>query len=368
MKVALVHYWLVGMRGGERVLEALCELYPDAVILTHVADRSQLSATILRHEIRETFIARLPAARRHYQKYLPLMPLALEMVDMSEFDLIISSESGPAKGIIPRPDALHLCYCHSPMRYIWDQFHTYRDQAGWLTRLLMPLFAHRLRQWDVTSAARVDGFIANSHFVARRIGKYYRRSADVLAPPVAVDAFGPAAPKDIKDHYLLAGELVSYKRPDLAIDAFTASGRKLIVIGDGHRRKALERRAGPNITFLGKVPFSRLRSEFAQCRALIFPGQEDFGIIPVEVMASGRPVIAYGRGGVLDSVTDGISGLFFDEQSARALNAAIDRFEADLLPVLNPMAIVKQASRFDMDTFKRGFLAKVEGALRDQQK
>ncbi|NPD16072.1 glycosyltransferase [Xinfangfangia sp. D13-10-4-6] len=351
MRVALVHFWLVGMRGGEKVLEALCRLYPDAVIITHVADRTKLSPLILSHEIRETFIAKLPGAKKHYQKYLPLMPRALEQLDMSEFDLIISSESGPAKGIIPRPDALHLCYCHSPMRYIWDQYHTYRARAGRLSRLMMPLISPRLRLWDVVSAARVDQFIANSSFVAQRIQTYYRREAEVIAPPVAVDEFRPAPPDQIGDHYLMAGELVSYKRPDLAVAAFAKSGRRLRIVGDGAERRALEKIATPNIEFTGRLPFAQLKEEFARCRALIFPGEEDFGIIPVEVMASGRPVVAYGRGGVLDSVIPGETGVFFDRQTPDALEEAIAQLESGLLQRLDPGVLQSHAGQFSEAAF-----------------
>jgi glycosyltransferase involved in cell wall biosynthesis len=362
VKVAIVHYWLVGMRGGERVLESLCALYPEAVIITHVADRARLSRRLLRHEIRETFIARLPFARQRYQSYLPLMPLALEQMDMTEFDLVISSEAGPAKGVIVRPDALHLCYCHSPMRYVWDQYHIYRDRAGPVARLLMPLLAHRLRQWDVTSAARVDHFVANSRFVAQRIAKYYRRSASILHPPVAVDDFTPAPAAEVGDHYLLAGELVPYKRADLAVAAFTVSGRRLRVVGEGPERTALQRMAGPNIDFLGRLPPDALAREFARCRALVFPGVEDFGIIPVEVMAAGRPVIAYGRGGALDSVVPGSTGLFFHEQTPAALNEAVTRFEAELLPDLDPTAIRAHAESFSPAAFARAWQALVVSA------
>ncbi len=291
------------------------------------------------------------------------MPLALEMVDLSEFDLVISSESGPAKGVIPRPDALHLCYCHSPMRYIWDHFHVYRARTGRLTRLAMPFLAHRLRIWDVTSAARVDAFVANSHFVARRIDTYYRREAEVVAPPVAVPEFTPAAAGEVGAHYLLAGELVSYKRPDLAVRAFTRSGRALRVVGEGDQRRALEAEAGPNVTFLGKLPFDRLKREFATCRALVFPGEEDFGIIPVEVMAAGRPVIAYGRGGALDSVVPGVTGRFFTEQSPEALEAAVAGFEADLLPRLDGAAIRAQAERFAPEIFAERIQAAIAAAF-----
>lgn len=360
MKVAIVHYWLVGMRGGEKVLEALSDLYPEAVIITHVCDGAKISDRLKKHEIRETFIARLPGAKKHYQKYLPLMPLALELMDLQEFDLVISSESGPAKGIIPRPDALHVCYCHSPMRYIWDHYHIYRDGAGRLARIMMPLVSHKLRIWDVTTAARVDRFVANSGFIAQRIGKYYRRDADVIFPPVSTGDFEIS--DEVGDHYLIAGELVGYKRADLCIDAFNASGRKLTVVGDGEIRTELEKKAGANITFLGRVAFDQLKEQFATCRALIFPGEEDFGIIPVEVMASGRPVIAFGRGGALDTVVEGTSGVHFSEQSVESLNGAIDRFEADPGLTGTPQEIRAFAQEFDTAVFKRKMLSLVEEA------
>ncbi|MDF3419977.1 glycosyltransferase [Sulfitobacter sp. KE29] len=361
MKVAIVHYWLVGMRGGEKVLEALLELYPQAVIVTHVYDAANVSDAVRRHEVRETFIGRLPGAKAHYQKYLPLMPLALELMDMQEFDLVISSESGPAKGIIVRPDATHISYCHSPMRYIWDHYHVYRARAGWLARMMMPLMAHRLRIWDVTTAARVDHFIANSSFIAQRIKTYYRREAEVVFPPVDTGEFEIS--EQVGDHYLLAGEMVAYKRADLAVEAFNASGRKLVVVGDGEMRSTLERKAGPNIKFLGRVPFDELKRQFATCRALVFPGEEDFGIVPVEVMACGRPVIAYGRGGALDTVVEGISGVLFYVQSVAALNSAIDRFEETPNLVADPDTIRSLAKDFDVEVFKDKFAALVARAL-----
>lgn len=349
-RVAIVHYWLLGMRGGERVLEALLDLFPQAVIITHAVNKSVVSEKILRHEIRETFISRLPGARRNCQKYLPLMPLALELIDLQEFDLVISSESGPAKGVVPRPDALHVCYCHSPMRYIWDHYHIYNQSAGLLTRACMPIIAHHLRIWDSSSSLRVDKFIANSNFVRKRIQKYYRRDAAVIYPPIPTDEFSFA--DAVSDYYLLAGELTQYKRPDLAVDAFTKSGRKLIVVGEGGVRKQLETRAGPSIEFVGRVPFATLKDLFAGCRALVFPGEEDFGMIPVEVMASGKPVIAYGGGGALDTVVDGITGLTFSEQGEESLNHAVDRFESEIEGRLNKEDIRKFAMRFDVSVFK----------------
>ena len=227
LKVAIVHYWLVGMRGGEKVIEELCEMFPGADIFTHVARPENLSATLLKHRITESFVGRLPGAKSHYQKYLPFMPRALEGFDLTGYDLVISSEAGPAKGVICDPDAVHVCYCHSPMRYIWDQYHVYRAGAGRLTRWVMPWLAHRLRVWDQSSAARVDHVIANSHFIQRRVAKTWGRESDVVHPPVDLQAFRPGEADQVGDHYLYVGELVGYKRPALMIDAFNHSGRPL---------------------------------------------------------------------------------------------------------------------------------------------
>lgn len=354
-RVAIVHYWLVGMRGGEKVIESLCRMFPQADLFTHVADPANLSATLTRHKITETRIGRLPMARKMYQKYLPLMPRALEELDLSGYDLVISSESGPAKGVIPPPDAPHLCYCHSPMRYLWDQYHVYRDGAGLITRTMMPFLAHSLRQWDVTSAARVDGFAANSNHVASRIRKYWRRDADIVPPPVAVDDFAPLPKLELGDYYLWAGELAPYKRPDMAVEAFRRLDKPLIVIGgpDETVRK-LQAKAGPKTRFLGKVPFDQLKHHMAACKALIFPGEEDFGIVPVEVMAAGRPVIAYGRGGILDTVVDGETGVFFLTQTTEALIDAVERFEASGLSDAGPELCVARAGLFTEAAFQDG--------------
>ena len=354
-RVALVHYWLVGMRGGEKVLEELCAMFPGADIYPHVAVPERQSERLRAHRIEESFIARLPFARRHYQRYLPLMPRALEQFDLAGYDLVISSESGPAKGVIPAPETPHLCYCHSPMRYLWDQFHTYRAGAGRLTRAAMPLIAHSLRQWDVTSAARVDRFAANSTHVAARIGKYWRREADVVHPPVALADFAPVAPAERGDFYLWAGELAPYKRPDLAIEAFRRLGRPLVMIGGPEAtRRRLAAQAPENVTVLGQVDFPTLRAHLARARALVFPGEEDFGIVPVEAMASGRPVIAYGRGGALDTVIDGETGLLYREPTAEGLAEAVLRFEAEGLDRIDPAALAARAARFSPEAFRTG--------------
>ena len=348
MKVAIIHYWLVGMRGGEKVLEILCQMYPQADIFTHVYVPGNVSEIIRKHKVETTFIGSLPRAARLYKKYLPFMPIALEQLDLRGYDLIISSESGPAKGVIPPPGSLHICYCHSPMRYIWNMFHDYRKGSGLMTRLLMPPIAHYIRNWDVISSTRVDNYIANSYTVQKRIERYYRREAEVIYPPVDIGAF-EIVPDEVSDFYLMVGELVPYKRPDLAIQAFNETKLPLVVIGGGELLQSIRRQSGPNIKVLGPQPFSVLRRYYARCRALIFPGEEDFGIVPLEAQASGRPVIAFGRGGATETVVEGISGVFFEEQTVEALIYAIS--ELSKLSI-NSELIVAHTQRFSPEVFK----------------
>jgi glycosyltransferase involved in cell wall biosynthesis len=360
VRTAIVHYWLVGMRGGEKVLQSLCELYPQADIFTHVVVPDRISATIRSHHIRTSFIARLPRASRWYKRYLPLMPLALEQLDLSEYELVISSESGPAKGVIPAPGAVHVCYCHSPMRYIWNMYHSYRNSAGRVTKAVLPYFAHYLRGWDQISAMRVDSFVANSRNVAGRIRRYYGRGAAVVYPPVDVDNFSPIPRAELGDFFLMVGELVPYKRPDLAVDAFNQLGKKLVVIGGGEMLPALRRRARRNITFLGPQPFETLRSHYARCRALIFPGEEDFGIVPVEAMASGRPVIAFGRGGATETVVHGRTGYLFSHQTVDALASAVETMgNCDM----DPDRIACHARSFNPDRFRREIGLVIDDAI-----
>lgn len=363
MRVAIIHYWLVGMRGGERVLEQLCLMFPQAEIFTHVCIPETLSPLLRRHRIHETFIARLPGARRHYQKYLGLMPRALEALDLSDYDLVISSESGPAKGVIAPPDAPHVCYCHSPMRYLWDQVHVYRRGLGAPARLAFDLLAPRLRVWDVISANRVDHFVANSGFVARRIRRCWRREAEVVHPPVDLQAYRPAeAPPGPDAPYLFLSELVPYKRPDLAVEAARRLGRRLRVVGQGPELERLRRSAPSCVEFLGRVPQAEMRALYQSSRALLFPGLEDFGIVPLEAMACGRPVIAYGRGGALDTVRDGETGLLFHEQTAESLAAAMERHERELEPRLSPAAVAEHARGFGPETFRSGMWSAIRRA------
>ena len=360
MKVAIVHYWLVGMRGGEKVLEALCEMYPQADIFTHVYVPELVSHRIRRHRVIPTFINSLPRAARMYRTYLPLMPLALEQLDLRGYDLIISSESGPSKGIIPPSDAVHVCYCHTPMRYIWNMYHDYRNSAGRVARLMMPALAHYLRMWDVTSAARVDSFIANSATVAKRIRRYYGADSVVIYPPVDTGSFSIAPPSELEDYYLMAGELVSYKRPDLAVQAFNEMKLKLVVIGGGEMLEEIRRLAGPTVTVLGSQPFDVLKQHYARCRALIFPGEEDFGMVPVEAMASGRPVVAFGRGGATETVAAGVTGIFFAEQKVEAISSAV-RGLVDI--EIDPEKIAAHARQFGRDQFFQKMRAHIDGLL-----
>lgn len=347
-RVALVHYWLVSMRGGERVVERLLGLYPQADIFTHVYDPELVSTKIGKAKITCSFVNRLPGSRRFYQYYLPLMPMALEQLDLTGYDLVISSESGPAKGVITSPDSLHICYCHSPMRYLWDHYHQYRSVANPLSRFAMPLIYHWLRQWDVSSSARVDKLAANSEFVRRRIAKVWRRDAQVIHPPVETSLFTPST--EIDDYYLWVGAMVPYKKPDLAVDAFTANGLPLLMVGQGSMLRQLKARAGPNIRFVDRLDFNALRRAYARARAFVITAEEDFGIAPVEAMASGRPVIALGRGGALDTVVPDRTGVFFDSQEPESLIAAVEEMQK-FLRYFDPRDAVAQADRFTPELF-----------------
>jgi glycosyltransferase involved in cell wall biosynthesis len=360
MRVALIHYWLVSMRGGEKVIENLCRLFPQADIFTHVYDPTAISETIRKHKITTTFINKLPNARRYYKHYLPLMPIALEEIDLRGYDLIISSESGPAKGIIPPENSMHICYCHSPMRYIWNMYQEYEENAGLVRRLLMPPLTHYLRTWDAVAAMRVDRFIANSETVAARIQKYYRRDSVVIHPPVDIDIYERVPEQEIEDYYLMAGELVGYKKPDVAVTAFNAMKRRLVVIGGGEMLPRLRKLAGPTVTILGPQPIDVLKRYYSRCRALVFPGEEDFGIVPVEAMASGRPVVAFGRGGATETVAGGITGLFFEEQSAEGVQRAIQEFER---LQFDPIAIQAHAQQFNADRFASEIVKVIRDAM-----
>ncbi|MFZ3211611.1 MAG: glycosyltransferase [Terriglobales bacterium] len=366
LRVALVHYWYSSRRGGERVLEVLAGMFPQADIFMMFLDPSQLAPFLHGRKIATSFLQKLPGITRHYRKLLPLFPLALEHLDLDNYDLVISSESGPAKGVLTRSTTCHICYCHTPMRYVWDMYHNYRSAAPWgrVGRSLYALAAHYVRNWDYAAAARVDHFVASSRNGAARIRKYYRRDADVIYPPVDLGAFSLST--GTEDFYLVVSPLVSYKRVDLAIAACNALRRRLVVIGQGEEMPALRKMAGPTITFLGFQPDEAVRQHFRSCRALLFPGEEDIGLAPIEVQASGRPVIAYGRGGALETVAGGYpgdpvrpkeaTGVFFGEQTAEALTEAMLAFES-VESEFSPVFIRKQVERFDAAHFEAQFSA-----------
>lgn len=355
MKVAIVHYWWISNRGGEAVVAEIARVFPNADIFLHVYDEKALNYSLPKEysgQIYTTFISKLPGAKTRYQKYLPFMPMALEQLNLQDYDLVISSESGPAKGVITRPDCLHVCYCHSPMRYVWDNYYLYLKDAGFITRLIMPPLMHYLRIWDVSTSARVDTFIANSNFVKNRIKKYYRRDSLVIHPPVNVNAFDHTAQRE--KFFLCLGQLVDYKRVDIAVDAFNSIGDKLLVIGEGEAMNKLKKRSASNIEFMGRQPFEVVKNKLETCAALIFPGVEDFGIVPVEAMAAGAPVIAYGAGGVKDSVIDGETGIFFYEQSSKSLINAVNYFKNNK-PIFSSERIRRHAEGFRGEKFSDDF-------------
>jgi len=360
VKVAIVHYWLVTWRGGEKVLEQILKLYPEADIFTHVVSNEIKEKHFGSHNVFTTFISRLPLSNKFYQKYLPFMPYALEQLDLSEYDLVISSESGPAKNLITGPDSIHICYCHSPMRYAWDMYHLYMQEVGWLTKLLMKPLLHYMRFADRASADRVDFFIANSSFIARRIRKCYRREAEVIYPPVAIQDFSVQQEKD--DYYLMLGQLTAYKKADVVVDAFIKSGKKLVVIGEGEQLETLRDRATNNIQLLGRQPFPDLKRYLAGAKALVFPGVEDFGIVPLEAMASGTPVIAYGKGGALETVIHGETGLLFDEQTLEAVNEAVEKFESGSFH-FDPQKMRQHAESFSEESFRDQISRFINGKL-----
>ena len=356
MRAAIIHYWLLNRRGGEKVLDALCRLLPGADVFTLFCDPATLSPELRRHRITTSFLNPL---RRFHRSLLPLMPMALESFDLRAYDLVVSSESGPAKGVITPAGTKHICYCHTPMRYLWDLYPGYRNEwsrSPWKRAVMTPLASY-LRLWDFASAARVDQFVANSRNVCARIRKIYRRDAQVVYPPVAVDSFYWKPPDD---YFLVVSELTAYKRIDLAVRVFSRSGRRLRIAGSGPESARLRKMAGRNVEFLRRVSDEDLRELYARCRAFLLPGEEDFGITPVEALASGKPVIALGRGGALETVPP-FGGVFFDEPTEECLAAALDRFE-QLEPQVTPDELRAHAQRFSEAEFAQKMTAILDQA------
>jgi glycosyltransferase involved in cell wall biosynthesis len=349
VRAAIVHYWLLNRRGGEKVLEALCRILPDADIFTLFCDPASLSPELAGRHIVTSFLNPL---RRSYRSLLPLMPLALESFDLRGYDLIVSSESGPAKGVIAPSTTRHICYCHTPMRYLWDLYPAYRAEwtrSRWKRAAMAPV-ANYLRLWDFASAARVDHFVANSRNVQSRIWKTYRRESEVIYPPVDVDAFYT---KPSEDYFLIVSELVPYKRIDYAVRAFSSSGRRLRIVGDGPEYRRLARLAASNVEFCGRVPDPDLRELYARCRAFLLPGEEDFGIATVEALASGKPVLALARGGALETVPP-FGGVLYTEPNESSLLEAVQQLAA-LEPAVRPEELQAWAAQFS----EREFLHKM---------
>jgi glycosyltransferase involved in cell wall biosynthesis len=353
MRVAIVHYWLLGMRGGESVVESLCRMLPEADIFTLFYDPSRVSETIRSQRVTASYLNPL---RRHYRALLPFMPSALESFDLRGYDLVISSESGPAKGVITSAATRHICYCHTPMRYLWELYPAYLNEwtHSSVKRLLMRPIARNLRLWDFASAARVDHFVANSENVRQRIWKTYRRESSVVHPPVAVETFFHRPPEDF---FLMASELVPYKRLDYAIRHFSHTGRKLCIAGDGPEYRNLKGHAGPSVEFCGRVSADELRELYARSRALVVPGEEDFGITMVEALASGKPVIALGRGGASEIVLDVAQdpgprmGILYPEPTVEDLENALARF--DLIEHdFSPKQLQRWAAQFSEARFR----------------
>jgi glycosyltransferase involved in cell wall biosynthesis len=367
MRVAIVHDWLVVYGGAERVLEQMIDCFPDADLFSLVdflPERSCLRGK----PVRTSFIQKLPFAKKRYRAYLPLMPLAIEQFDLSGYDLVLSSSYAVAKGVLTGPDQVHVSYVHSPIRYAWDLQHQYLRESNLqhgLRSALARTLLHYIRGWDARSANGVDHFIANSHFIERRITKAYRRDSTVIHPPVAIDSLGIGESKD--DFYLTASRMVPYKKIDLIVEAFSATPhRQLVVIGDGPQMSKIRAKAGPNVRILGYQPFEVLKDHLQRAKAFVFAAEEDFGISVLEAQACGTPVIALGKGGALETVVDlkhsAPTGLFFMQQTVADLNAAVDRFEQNAQR-FSPLAARANAERFSAPVFRRAFTAHVQGLV-----
>jgi glycosyltransferase involved in cell wall biosynthesis len=356
VRVALIHDWLTGMRGGERCLEVFCELFPEADLFTLLHVPGSVSPVIERHRIITSFVQRLPRAASRYRYYLPLFPRAVEAFDLRGYDFVLSSSHCVAKGARPAPGVPHVSYCFTPMRYVWDLYDDYFGRrAGLLTRTLMPPVAARLRRWDRRSSARVDRFVAISRHVAERIERYYGRPAEVIHPPVDVQRFQLTEGGE-GEFYLVVSALVPYKRIDLAVQAANRLGRRLLVVGTGPEERRLRALAGPHVEFPGRLSDPEVAELYRRCRGVLFPGREDFGIVPLEAMAAGRPVVAFAGGGVLETVvppggSDPPTGLLFDAQTVDALVDAMRRLETGAI-AFDPKTLRARAEEFDRPRFR----------------
>jgi len=358
-KIALSHYWLTGMRGGEKVVESICNIFPNIDIFTLVYNKEKISDIINNHKIITSFIQKLPFSETKYRNYLPFMPIAIEQFNLSNYDIVISSESGIAKGIITNPETCHICYVHTPMRYLWNMYFDYLENEvrGFFKRNFIRLYFNYLRMWDYYTASRVNYFACNSKNVKKRILKYYNREAEVIYPPVDVENFKFESNK--QNYYLIVSQLVSYKRIDIAVKAFNEINKELVIIGEGPELKNLKKISKSNIKFLGWKSNGELKDYYANAKAFIFPGEEDFGITPVESQASGTPVIGFGKGGLLETVINEKTGLFFKKQDARDLIEIIDKFEHNK-PKFDSEFIRENSLKFSKKNFEKNFKDFVE--------
>ena len=371
MKVAIIHDWLTGMRGGEKCLEVFCDLFPDADVFTLLHNKGSVSPIIEKMNIHTSMIQNFPLPFRAYRFYLPFFPMVIEKFDLRGYDLVISSSHCVAKGFRPNPDTLHICYCYTPMRYVWDMSHVYFNKGTmrFFGHSIVPFFLNYLRMWDIYSNERVDRFVSISNHIARRIWKHYRRTSDVISPPVNCGQFEVG--RKAEDFYLIVSAFAPYKRIDLAVQAFNKLGLPLKVVGTGQEKKRLIAGAKKNVEFLGWLSDKDLADHYARCKAFVFPAEEDFGIAPLEAQVSGKPVIAYGAGGVLETVQgfdltgnlaedkarmkDGrYTGLFFPRQTAEDIITAVRTFE-EVGAEFDPIHIAETVKKFDKEEFKRTF-------------
>ena len=351
MKIALVHDWLPFMGGAERVFENFVRLYPEAPIYTTIYNKEKIEGPIRNSNIITSYLQKKDKAIKNHRKLFPFMPTAIESFDLNDYDIVLSDSSSIAKGVITKPDTMHICYCHSPMRYAWEFSYEYAGKMsgeGVLKKKFLSYFLTLIRIWDRVSSDRVDYFIANSENVAKRIWKHYRRKSVVIHPPVRCNLFNIS---DIdEDYFLVVSRLQEYKRIDVVVEAFNKLGLPLIIIGDGPDKEKLKKMAKDNIKFLGRVSDEVIKEHYSKCRAFLFPGEEDFGITPLEAMASGRPVIAYRKGGALETVVENETGIFFDTQNSDELIKAIHKFEKCKF---NKQNIRNHALKFDEEVFKK---------------
>ncbi|HZU68177.1 MAG TPA: glycosyltransferase [Ktedonobacteraceae bacterium] len=361
MKVALVHDYLNQMGGAERVVLAFHELFPNAPLYTSIYDPRRVDPAFQKIDIRTSFMQKMPLVKKHHQPFLPFYPFAMERLDLRGYDLVLSSSSAFGKGVITKPETIHICYCHTPMRWCWNyDEYIEREQLGKVARSILPFLITSMRVWDQASSMRVDHFIANSPAVAQRIAKYYRRDAVVIPPPVEVSRFIFDPTIQPEDYFLIVSRFMPYKRIDLAIQACNQLQLPLVIIGKGRDEPRLKRMAGPTIRFLGSLSDAEVLHYYARCRALLLPGEEDFGITPLEAQASGRPVIAYGAGGALASIIDGVTGTFFDEQTVESLASALSSFDERQF---DPQTIRNHALEFDKPRFHRRILQFIEAKM-----